>query len=79
METGTSDAPARSVTLEEAHFALLIVVPHTVDELHLGGKQRRIIYTAAAPEEEGVADESKFDDGSALRWPTEWSQVSVNP
>mmetsp|Transcript_28679 Transcript_28679/g.42126 ORF Transcript_28679/g.42126 Transcript_28679/m.42126 type:complete len:403 (-) Transcript_28679:416-1624(-) len=38
---GTGGVP----TLTEAHFCVLVVLPDWVDELHLGGKQKRVIYT----------------------------------
>lgn len=31
--------------IESAHFAVVLVVPHAVDELHLGGRQRRLRYS----------------------------------
>ncbi|CAJ1352315.1 unnamed protein product [Effrenium voratum] len=32
------------LTLENAHFAVVLVLPHTVDELRLGGRQKRFIH-----------------------------------
>jgi pyridoxamine 5'-phosphate oxidase len=48
--TGTSSArdPAAdgSISLEDSHFALLILVPDAVDELHLSGRQKRVMCVA---------------------------------
>jgi len=34
-----------AASLEASHFALVIVVPDHVDELHLSGRQKRIVYS----------------------------------
>jgi len=74
--------------LSEAHFAVLLVVPDRVDELRLGGRQKRRIYTRVeanatadcavpAAEDGGV---QIGGPGSAL-WQDEvrWMAQDVNP
>ncbi|CAE8601467.1 unnamed protein product [Polarella glacialis] len=57
--------------IEDAHFAVVIVVPDRVDELRLGGNQRRRIYTllsSSLDEEHGMETLSARDldpDGTA--------------
>lgn len=69
-------------TLEEAHFALVVVLPERVDELHLGGKQRRVMYTL----EGAGADDSRNSQLAASSTgllaqhaKTRWRQQAVNP
>jgi hypothetical protein len=56
-------------SLDAAHFALLIVVPDAVDELHLGGNQKRIVYwreghpcTSASSAIESTIDACWFEE-----------------
>ena len=60
------------VSLSKANFRLLVVVPHRVDELRLGGKQTRTLFTLS--EAPGAAGEGPL----ALRG-TEWRVDDVNP
>lgn len=46
--TPSDGASDKVPTLAEANFCLLVVVPNIVDELHLGGKQKRMTYTLDA-------------------------------
>ena len=65
---------AEEISLQSSHFVLLVVVPDGVDELHLGGGQKRILY--------GRGDKAAGDDGSctlaSLRSAV-WSEEAVNP
>ena len=77
------------ISLDESHFVLLIVVPESVDELHLGGSQKRIQYcraqseAAAAKERFLAASGTGSDMGSEellarLRCAV-WSEKALNP
>ena len=77
------------ISLDESHFVLLIVVPESVDELHLGGSQKRIQYcraqseAAAAKERFLAASGTGSDMGSEellarLRCAM-WSEKALNP
>ena len=60
------------VSLSEAHFRLVVVVPHRVDELRLGGKQKRTLYT--------LKDEAPgAGEGPLALLGTEWNVEDVNP
>ena len=97
---GSASAPddasvGGSATLEASHFALIIVVPDHVDELHLSGRQKRMVYrrahAGAAAGAASLADEpvsgfetsscSAVDDVAALVGlkAAVWTQVEVNP
>ena len=60
------------VALEESHFVLIIVVPDSVDELHLGGNQRRYLH-----KREGNTDVGWVAHASARE--ADWTRQSVNP
>lgn len=62
------------ISLEASHFVLLIVVPDGVDELHLGGGQKRIVYRR---EDRNLAS-SPTCTLNNLRGAV-WSEESVNP
>ena len=68
--------------LADANFALLIVVPHTVDELRLGGQQKRYGYRATVADGGGSAES---DDGAGppqndvLASPGAWTAEEINP
>ena len=88
LTAGTAAASAGDdaddLPLEEAHFCLLLVVPEVVDELHLGGKQKRIVYTAddeAAQQQQQQREGGGGGGGGAtpLRLPTRWEETAVNP
>lgn len=82
------------LSLDGSHFVLIIVVPDSVDELHLGGGQKRILYSRAAEApagEEGAGEDSTVTDTltpgggrgaglllASLRTAV-WSQEAVNP
>ena len=72
-------AESTKMLLDEANFSVIVVLPEAVDELRLGGKQRRNLYRLAARE----ADDALEDDTVARRlqrWSVaEWDQVAVNP
>ena len=61
------------ISLEDSHFVLLVVVPDAVDELHLGGGQKRILY-ARGGESAGAEAASLASLKSAV-----WSEQAVNP
>lgn len=69
-----------SPPLSEAHFALVIVVPDFVDELHLGGNQRRIVYRREG-EAEMDGDAAVRSRAGALAGiaTASWSEEAVNP
>ena len=52
---------------------MLLVVPHRVDELRLGGKQRRTLYTLERDEGGGAAG------GALAPLGTSWQVQDVNP
>ena len=69
----------------QAGGALVVLLPDRVDELHLGGKQRRVLYTL---EDSGAdsGDASQQADGKmsstaflAQHAKTRWRQQAVNP
>ena len=59
------------VSLEESHFVLIIVVPDSVDELHLGGNQRRYLHKRERNTDGWVAHASARE--------ADWTRQSVNP
>lgn len=69
------DAPP----LDEAHFSVLCVLPVRVDELRLGGRQRRMVYSL----DDGAVEEAvQAGDvlASPLWWnPDAWRAEEVNP
>lgn len=80
-------APSHNVEppLSEANFALVVVLPERVDELHLGGKQRRVLYTLEDPGTNS-GDTSQQADVQmsstaflAQHAKTRWRQQAVNP
>jgi pyridoxamine 5'-phosphate oxidase len=60
------------LSVDGSHFVLLIVVPDRVDELHLGGGQKRVVYRREQQDGEDVC----FLEG--LRGAT-WTEMGVNP
>ena len=68
------------ISLEGSHFVLLIVVPDSVDELHLGGGQKRILYSRTEGSPAGCEVEHTATSAmlASLR-NTEWSHMAVNP
>ena len=70
--------------LADANFALLIVVPHTVDELRLGGQQKRYRYRATGCGADGGGS-VESDDGAGppqndvLASPGAWTAEEINP
>jgi pyridoxamine 5'-phosphate oxidase len=70
-----------SVSLESSHFALIILVPDAVDELHLNGRQRRVMYSRAAEAARAGGDCEGRQDIAALTGlkAAVWSQKDVNP
>ena len=65
-----------SGSMEASHFVLLIVVPESVDELHLGGNQRRITHRrelGGAP----FAGEGKWPLARISQ--ATWTEQAVNP
>ena len=82
--TPAPDANAEP-TLDEANFALVVVLPERVDELHLGGKQRRVLYTLDGFGKD-VSGESRQVDAQtsgaaqlSQHAKTRWRQQVVNP
>jgi pyridoxamine 5'-phosphate oxidase len=71
-ERATVTDAADEISLEASHFVVLIVVPDSVDELHLGGGQKRIIYRR---DERTTADPGTLE---SLRGAV-WSDSVVNP
>ena len=72
-EAGAEEASdAVSIALADTNFCVLLVVPHRVDELRLGGKQQRTLYTL---------ERDQRDSGAgALALPgTDWLVQDVNP
>ena len=67
------------VALEDAHFCVVIVKPHRVDELHLGGKQRRTLYTLQAGAEAGLGGRGAGAGGELALPGTGWRMEEVNP
>lgn len=67
--------------LEETHFALLLLVPETVDELHLGGRQRRVFYqreeAAAGDAVDAAALVRRALESTTSK--TQWTETGVNP
>ena len=59
------------VSLSEANFRLMVVVPHRVDELRLGGKQKRTMYT--------LSEAPGAGEGPLALLGTEWKVEDVNP
>ena len=70
-----SNVDTGDLPLEEANFALVILLPERVDELHLGGKQRRVLYTLKQPEQQAHG----FAALLAQHAKTRWQQGAVNP
>lgn len=79
-------AAAGDVPLEDANFAVLVVVPDAVHELHLGGKQRAYKYSLLS--EGRGADEESHQAGSRdthggpfghVAGAGAWTTVEVNP
>jgi len=63
--------------LEDAHFAVFLVLPITVDELQLGGRQRRRIHkTAPLPEDQW---QLPFSDLFEQILSQNWEVTDVNP
>ena len=60
-------------SLDDAHFAVFIVIPETVDELHLGGRQRRYIHRLEGGEPDGSQGPLCLPEGAA------WTTTEVNP
>lgn len=75
------DSPgAAAHSLEDAHFAVVVVVPDSVDELRLGGNQRRTLYTLQEPllsshDEVGLSFAKIVDQMQSSKWRVE----EVNP
>ena len=69
---------ATEVELADANFAVLVLLPERVHELHLGGKQRAYTYTL-----EGAASEGQGESGvlsnAAVGAGTSWNVTEVNP
>ena len=75
--------------LADANFVLFIVVPHTVDELRLGGQQKRFRYRAATGDADGAGGGSDDDNanfagpqsprGDVLASPGAWTVEEINP
>lgn len=77
-----STHPAAALTtdelsLDEANFALVVVLPERVDELRLGGKQRRVLYTLEQPQ----ISTGMMEGGDLLAQhaKTQWRQEGLNP
>lgn len=73
-----------SVSLESSHFALIILVPDAVDELHLTGRQKRVVYSRAAEAAAAEAARGECEgrrDTAALAGlkAAVWTQEDVNP
>eukprot|EP00435_Cladocopium_sp_Y103_P068860 s922_g32.t1 len=73
------DVPNQAVNstdLEDAHFAVVVILPTSVDELHLGGRQKRKIYRSSFKEDYMHLPFSELYDRMAeLHWEVE----DVNP
>lgn len=65
-----------SVSLDDANFAVILVFPEVVDELHLGGKQKRYMYTAT-----GALPGGCIEGTELLSWigHAAWNVEDVNP
>jgi hypothetical protein len=70
----TAGEIAGEIALGDANFCVLLVVPHRVDELRLGGKQRRTLYTLEQDLERGGAA-----GGALAPLGTSWQVQDVNP
>ena len=70
-----------SLSIEDSHFALVIVVPEHVDQLHLSGRQKRLLHSRAQVGgaelllEQGVGADAAL---AGLRAAV-WTQKEVNP
>ena len=62
------------ISLEDSHFVLLVVVPDAVDELHLGGGQKRVLYARGDDGAAGADAASLASLKNAV-----WSEQAVNP
>ena len=69
--TGEDDEPS----LDDSHFVLVLLVPHSVDELHLGGKQRRVLYRRDEAAETSTARDALASTTSDVHW----TEDAVNP
>ena len=69
--------------LADANFVLFIVVPHTVDELRLGGQQKRFRYRATGADGGGSSDDGANagprPSGDVLASPGAWTAEEINP
>ena len=73
-EAGAEEAGgAAGVALGDANFCVLLVVPHRVDELRLGGKQRRTLYTLERDERGSASVGALAPLGGS------WQVQDVNP
>lgn len=73
MEDGDETQRASAISsLLAANFAVVVVIPSHVDELHLGGKQKRFQYSR---------EEAKEGNANGLLWTesSEWTVREVNP
>ena len=75
VEAAAASVDSKADSLHDSHFTLLLVVPDAVDELHLGGNQRRIVYERLDQDNATGTDEWPLASmGSAT-----WSEQAVNP
>eukprot|EP00928_Gymnodinium_smaydae_P092794 TRINITY_DN76729_c0_g1_i1.p1 TRINITY_DN76729_c0_g1~~TRINITY_DN76729_c0_g1_i1.p1 ORF type:complete len:301 (-),score=21.97 TRINITY_DN76729_c0_g1_i1:159-1061(-) len=68
-----ADTEAQEGKLRDANFCVLVVMPDRVDELHLGGNQKRLKYSLASFEK-ATSSEGLLAKASGM-----WSVADVNP
>lgn len=67
------------------YFALCIIIPDRIDELHLGGNQKRFIHSVVVSEDTtgsgccGGDHANTEDMAQLLLQPQEWTTEEVNP
>jgi hypothetical protein len=71
----SKDEDAITPAYDDAHFCLFVVIPETVDELRLGGRQKRLMYRTDPADISLSAGESLLPRVLAEAWTVE----DVNP
>lgn len=81
--TGSESLSDGDVDLADAHFALLLVLPERVDELRLGGNQKRNLYILEKSDAAGSQADDEGGNGVASvlsHWhASSWRQAAINP
>ena len=76
---GKTRGAAGECLLDSAHFALLILVPDRVDELHLGGRQRRVVYHRQCRVGSDALAAPSLGRTPASTCDAVWTEQHVNP